>query len=105
MGKVIKIYNFKLESENEYTKIFKEKDTEIYFSKAYDEDSNKHYVIASIPHIIEVNASDIKYPFVFDEEYDRDSFFNSFDETNAGEMINEMVKFIKEQNEKQNKQP
>jgi hypothetical protein len=102
MTNVIRLYNFTLESENEFTKIFKDGDIEIYLSKAYDEDSNKHYLIASIPNLTEVDASDIKYPFPFDTDVERDEFFNIFDTTSAKEFTRDLVAFIKEQKEKQN---
>jgi hypothetical protein len=104
MTKVIRIYNFTLESENEFTKIFKDGDIGIYMSKAFDEDANKHYVVASIPHIEEIDASDIKYPFTFDNTYERDDFFDSFDVKNASEFIRDLVNYIKGQQELQKEQ-
>jgi hypothetical protein len=104
MTKVIRIYNFTLESENEFTKIFKDGDIGIYLSKAFDEDANKHYVVASIPNIEEIDASDIKYPFPFDTTYERDDFFDSFDVKNASEFIRDLVNYIKEQQELQKEQ-
>jgi len=102
MSKTIRMYNFILESENEFTKIFKDNDIAIYLSKAYDEDSNKHYVVASVPSISEIDASDIKYPFPFDVEQERNDFFDRFGIKNASEFTNDLVNFIVEQREIQN---
>lgn len=104
MTNVIRLYNFKLESKNEFTKIYKDGDIGIYMSKAYDEDADKHYVVASIPSIKEIDASEIKYPFAFDTSEERDDFFDSFSEKNASEFIRDLVKYIKEQQEIQNEQ-
>lgn len=100
MSKIITLYNFKLESENEFTKVFVDGDTKIYLSKAYDEDTDKHYLLALIPHISEVNASDIKYPFPFDTSEERDNEFANFDEATTNQFMRNLVAFIKEQNEK-----
>lgn len=97
MTKVIRIYNFILESENEFTKIFKDGNIGIFMSKAYDEDADKHYVVASIPNIEEIDASEIKYPFAFDTSHERDDFFDAFDVKNASEFIRDLVTYIKEQ--------
>jgi hypothetical protein len=102
MTNVIRLYNFTLESENEFTKIFKDGDIEIYLSKAFDEDSGIHYLVASVPKISEVDASDIKYPFPFDTDVMRDEFFKIFDTTSAKEFTRDLVAFIKEQKQKEN---
>ena len=104
MTKVIRIYNFTLESENEFSKIFKDGDLGVYLSKAYDEDDDKHYLVASIPHIKEVDASEIKYPFKFDTSEERDEAFDSFDTKTTSEFMRDLVKFIVEQQELQKDQ-
>ena len=104
MAKVIRLYSFKIASENEFTKIFKNGDMEIYLSKAYDEDGDKHFLVASIPHIAELDASEIKYPFTFDTMEERDEYFVNFDTKMAKEFIRNLVKFMLEQQELQKKQ-
>lgn len=104
MSKVIRIYNFTLESENEFTKIFKDGDLGVYLSKAYDEDDDKHYLVASIPHIKEVDASEIKYPFKFDTSQERDEAFDSFDVNTTSEFMRDLVNFIIQQQELQKDQ-
>ena len=94
-SKVIKIYNFEIIAENEFTKVFKCGDIEIYLSKAFDEDADKHYLVASIPNIEEVNVSDIKYPFEYDTSEERDVAFKFFDKKWARVFIKELIEFIK----------
>jgi hypothetical protein len=100
MSKIITLYDFKIESENEFTKIFVYGETKIYLSKAYDEDTDKHFLLALIPHISEVNASDIKYPFPFDTAEERDNYFIDFDMKMANQFMRNLISFIIEQNEK-----
>ena len=67
-------------SENEFTKHHKyeEKDIDCYLSKAYDEETEKHFLIASIPRIPELNAMHIQYPMVFDNEAERNQFYDDY---------------------------
>ena len=84
--KVVSMFNknnnekVKLVSENEFTKHHKyeEKDIDCYLSKAYDEETEKHFLIASIPRIPELNAMHIQYPMVFDNEAERNQFYDDY---------------------------
>ena len=82
MSKVVSMFNekVKLVSENEFTKHhrYEEKDIDCYLSKAYDEETEKHFLVASIPRIPELNAMHIQYPMVFDTQEERDEFFKSY---------------------------
>lgn len=70
----------KLVSENEFTKHYKyeEKEIDCYLSKAYDEETDKHFLVASIPKIPQLNAMHIQYPMAFDTEQERNQFFTDF---------------------------
>jgi hypothetical protein len=97
--KVVKMHDIELESENEFTKIFVYKEnTKLFFSKAYDEETDKHFVVASIPEIAETRTSQISYPFMFDVESDRDEFFQNFNLGSAKEFIEDLIEHIKKQN-------
>ena len=82
--KVVSMFNgeskVKLVSENEFTKHhrYEEKDVDCYLSKAYDEETEKHFLVASIPRIPELNAMHIQYPMVFETEAERNKFFDEF---------------------------
>jgi len=82
MSKVVEMFNekVKLVSENEFTKHhrYEEKEIDCYLSKAYDEETDKHFLVVSIPKIAELNAMHIQYPMVFDTENERDEFFKNF---------------------------
>lgn len=90
-----------LVSENEFTKIFKYNEVEVFLSKAVDEEINKHYMVASIPSIPELQVTHLKYPFVYDTSKQRDEEFNGFDIYSASELVEYLIDFIKTQQQKQ----
>ena len=98
--KVVKMQDIELESENEFTKIFVYKqNVKLFFSKAYDEDTHKHFVVASIPEIEETRTAQISYPFMFDVESERDEFFKNFELGSAKQFIDDLIEHIKAQND------
>lgn len=99
--KIVTNRKVELVSENEFSKIFNSEGIEVYMHKAFDEDSNKHYIIAGIPEIKEVNASAINYPFEFETSDERDNAFNIFDTYDVAILLDYLVNFITEQKEKQ----
>lgn len=95
--------NVKVVSESEFTKAFTYKENvELFFSKAYDEDSDKHFILLSIPVIEEVEAGQINYPFGFDSEAQRDEFFKNFELGWVEQLIQDIIQYIKEQKQKTN---
>lgn len=92
----MKVVRIETISENEFTRHFRyyDKEMDLYLSKAYDEEGNKHCLVASIPNIPSLNVMHIQFPFVFEEESERDEFFKSFD---ALEFCNSLYENIKEQ--------
>lgn len=70
----------KIVSENEFTKHYKyeEKEIDCYLSKAYDEQADKHFLVASIPKIQELSAMHIQFPMLFENEAERNEHFQSF---------------------------
>lgn len=90
-----------LVSENEFSKIFKFNDIDIYLAKANDEESNGHFIVASIPRIDEVDVSHLQYPFKYDSAEDRDMAFKEFNVIMVEDFIYSVISFIKEQQQKQ----
>ena len=88
-------------SGNEFSKHFKYGNVDVYLNKAFDEDSSKHYIIASIPNIEEVNVSHLNYPLEFETSEDRDLDFEQFDGSKVTLLVESAIDFIKEQQEKQ----
>lgn len=97
--KIIK--DAELISGNEFSKHFKYGNIDVYLNKAFDEDSDKHYIVASIPNIEEVNVQHLSYPFEFDTSDDRDLYFDEFDGSKVTLLVEGAIDFIKEQQEKQ----
>jgi hypothetical protein len=81
MAKIVVLSNVKLIEENEVSKHFKDeiRGIDCFVSKAFDEETQKHCLVASIEKIPELNAMHIQYPFVFDIEEERDTLFKEFD--------------------------
>ena len=70
-----------------------------FIAKAFDEEQDKHYVVASIPYIKEVNSERVQFPFIFNDEADRDNGFLGFDVLFAKTFVPELINMIKKQNE------
>jgi hypothetical protein len=87
-------------SDNGFTKIFKVRgDIDIFLSKAVDEDTNKHYMVASIREIKELEAHGIQFPFEYLTESERDKDFEKFAEKEAREFVEFSIQFIKDKEE------
>ena len=71
----------KMLNSNDFTKQYRwdEKEIDCYVSKAFDEENNHHWLVASIPAIKELNVNHIQFPFIFETEDERNQFFNDFD--------------------------
>jgi hypothetical protein len=91
---------FKLEKENDVQKIFKSEDIDVYVGKAFDEDSDKHFLIFSIPLIPEANVQHIQYPYVFDTEKERDEIFTHLEHNYISEFVERLINQIRENNKK-----
>ena len=99
--KVVKIKGVELVAENEFSKQFKlDGDIDLYLNKAVDDETDKHYIVTSIPIIKEVNCEHIQYPIQFNTSEERDNAFNNFDLNYALNYVAETIRFIKEQIEK-----
>jgi hypothetical protein len=94
--KVVNLYKIEKISENEFTKHFRyaEKEMDLYLSKAYDDETDKHYVVASIPAIPSLSVNHIQYPIQFEDNQSRDDYFNDF---NALEFLDSLYDQIKNQ--------
>lgn len=95
---------FKIEAQNEFSKTFDNGEIKLYIAKAVDEDSNKHFIVCSIPQIQEVDASSIQYPLEYQTAEERDANFQIFEENEAMQFVTELIDFIKLQKEKNQQQ-
>lgn len=91
-------------ADNTFTKVFKYGDIEMYVSKAVDEETDKHFIVASIKEIQDLNVQNVQYPFGFNTEKERDEAYESFDNKFATQYIDDVRKFIIEQQTKQNEE-
>jgi hypothetical protein len=87
-----------LVSENKFSKIFKIGEIDLYVAKAFDEESNVHFIVCSIPVIKEITAMDIQYPVYCQSEVSRDAMFDNFDIPFAEGFLDALIKEIKENN-------
>ena len=91
---------FTLESENEFSKIYKGENQAVYFNKAYDEDSDVHFIIASIPEITEAKVADVKFPLAFASEEERNQNFSDINEEFTCKFFDDLKNHIISQNQK-----
>lgn len=91
-------------SENEFTKVFKYKDIDLFVSKAIDEDTTPaiHFLTCSIPFITEFNIEKVQYPIPFISEEKRDEQFDTFDAKIFIKNLIDYIKKIKQESEKKN---
>lgn len=94
---------FNLEAQNDVQKIFKSIDIDVYVGKAYDEDSDKHFLIFSIPVIPSANVQHIQFPYVFESEKERDDVFIGIDDKYITMFVEKLISQIEEN--KKNAQP
>jgi hypothetical protein len=91
---------FKIESENDVQKIFKSHDVDVYVGKAFDEETDKHFLIFSIPVIPEANVQHIQFPYIFDTEKERDEVFTHLEANYISDFVEKLIIQI-EENKKQ----
>lgn len=84
-------------SQNDFTRAYKFDDVEMYASKAYDEDSDTHYLVVSIPSIPEMNLLQVQYPVQFETEEQRNDMFALFTIEYAEQFLENLIIKIKEQ--------
>ena len=103
--KLTKIDGVELIAENEFSKTFKYIDDlneiDIFVSKAFDDEQDKHYIVASIPYIKQVGAERVQFPFIFEDEQDRDNGFEGFDLHFVNKFIPELIEMIIKNNKEQ----
>jgi hypothetical protein len=101
--KLTKIDGIELIAENEFSKTFKYIDEiseiDLFIAKAYDDEQNRHYVVASIPYIKETGSERVQFPFIFEDEEDMNNGFIGFDLFFVKKFIPELIGMIKKQNE------
>jgi len=97
--KIVKNGDTTLVSENEFTKIFNCNGVELYISKAYDDESDRHFLVASIPQIEELGVGNIQQPIVYENEEMRNNTFESLDVVVAQKFVEDVISEIKKQKE------
>lgn len=87
-----------LESQNENTKVFDFNDKEImlYISRAFDEETQRHFLTYDIPEIASLNVQRISDLKEFESEEVRDLLFKSIDERYVEIYIKKLVIHINE---------
>jgi hypothetical protein len=86
--------------DNGFTKIFKIRgDIDLFLTKAIDEDTDKHYMVATIREITELNAHGIQFPFEYLTESERDTEYEKWLENEARDFVEYSIEFIKEKDE------
>ena len=88
----------KLISESKFSKHFELDNINLYIHKAFDEDSDKHFIIPCIPTIEELNINDLKDSLVFDNEAERDIAFENWNLDFTDYYVNFTIEKIKKQN-------
>lgn len=88
----------KLVSESKFSKHFELDNINLYIHKAFDEDSNKHFIIPCIPTIEELNINDLKDSLVFENEEERDGAFENWDLDFSNYYVSFTIEKIKKQN-------
>jgi hypothetical protein len=93
-----------LESENENTKIFNFNDKEImlYISRAYDEETDRHFLTYDIPEISALNVQKISDLKEFESSEVRDLLFESIDEKWVEFYIKKLIIHINQNKAKNN---
>jgi hypothetical protein len=89
-----------LVSENEFTKIFKVDDIDLFLSKAHDEESGMYYIICSIPTIPKVGVEHIKFPIAFNTKDEMEQGFTQITPDWASKFLQDAIQYI-EDNRKQ----
>jgi len=91
-----------LESQNENTKIYNFNDKEImlYISRAYDEESGRHFLTYDIPEIASLGVQKISDIKEFESEDVRDLLFKSIDERWVEIYIKKLVIHINQNSSK-----
>jgi hypothetical protein len=88
----------KLISESKFSKHFELDNINLHIHKAFDEDSDKHFIIPCIPNIEELNINDLKDSLVFDNEAERDIAFENWDLEFSNYYVSFTIEKIKKQN-------
>ena len=89
-----------LVSENEFTKVFKVDEIDLYLSKAHDEESGMYFLICSIPTIPEVGVEHIKFPIGFNTKEEMEQGFTQLTPDWASKFVQDAIQYIKDNKEK-----
>jgi hypothetical protein len=89
-----------LVSENEFSKVFKVDDVDLYVTQAFDEESNTYFLICSIPVIPVLNVEHIKFPIAFQTKEEMGQGFTQLTPDWASKFISDAIEYIKENRRK-----
>jgi hypothetical protein len=71
--------NAVLLEKNEFSKTYRQGEVMIYVAKSYDDRTDLHYIVVSIPQIPHLGVLKLQLPIEFKFEPMRDAFFDRFD--------------------------
>lgn len=103
MAKIIEMKKVtsELVSENEFTKVFKIDDVDMFISQAFDEETNLHYLIISIPEIPKIGVSHIQFPIAFNlKEEMQQAFKEQLTPDWASKFLSDAIQHIEENRKK-----
>jgi len=63
---------------NEFKATFEWNELVVSIIKAFDEETDSHYIIAYVPEIKELNVSQIQFPMLFQNQQQRDFEYDDF---------------------------
>jgi hypothetical protein len=93
-----------LVSENEFTKVFKIDDVDMFVTQAYDEESKLHYLIISVPEIPKIGVAHIQFPIAFNlKEEMQQAFKEQLTPDWARKFLSDAIQHI-EDNKKQSEE-
>jgi hypothetical protein len=84
-----------LVSENEFSKIFKVDDIDLYLTKAHDDESGLYYLICSVPIIPELGVEHIKFPIAFNSKDEMEQGFTQLTPDWASKFVQDAIEYIK----------
>jgi hypothetical protein len=91
---------YEIVSDNGFTKIFKLDDVDMFVQKAFDEDSNKYFLITSIPTIPSLGVEHIKFPIVFELKEEMEQGYEQTSVDWARKFLSDAIAYIEENREK-----
>lgn len=103
MAKIIKMHPIvksTLVSENEFSKVFKVDNIDLYVGQAFDEDSNTYFLICSVPIIPALGVEHLKFPIAFQTKDEMVQGFGQLTPDWASKFIFDAIDYIEDNRRK-----